>query len=207
VGVALFWLWGSAFNHKLLDCRWYALLLTRTVNTPLALCEAWGEALAVTGRLLIAMAGRLQSKSADGVVVRKTAGSACSRGRACECNLMNSARELIWLVPTWAFADLLLSLVTLRTAERTAWTPELVLLTEASFRIALLMSRGGPNVDTVRNNSCIVAILGYHENSVSLAVAWIPSCVTCQRFPWKVPTNSSNCELYKLRTFVTISDL
>jgi hypothetical protein len=26
-------------------CRWYALLLTRSVNTQLALCEAWGGAL------------------------------------------------------------------------------------------------------------------------------------------------------------------
>jgi hypothetical protein len=41
------------------DCRWYALLLTRTVNTPLALCEDGSEALDVTGRLFIAMAGRL----------------------------------------------------------------------------------------------------------------------------------------------------
>jgi hypothetical protein len=34
-----------------------------------------------------------------------------------------------------------------------------------------------PSVDTARNNSCIVAIVGYHGNSVYRAVAWIPICV------------------------------
>jgi hypothetical protein len=36
-------------------CRWYALLLARSVNTQLALCGA----LDVAGRRLVAMAGRL----------------------------------------------------------------------------------------------------------------------------------------------------
>jgi hypothetical protein len=35
-----------------------------------------------------------------------------------------------------------------------------------------------PGVDTARNSSCIVAIVGYHGNSVYRAVAWIPICVT-----------------------------
>jgi hypothetical protein len=56
-----FW---SRENHNLSDhypsqlilcCRWYALLLARTVSTQLALCEA----LDVTGRRLFAMSGRL----------------------------------------------------------------------------------------------------------------------------------------------------
>jgi hypothetical protein len=34
------------------------------------------------------------------------------------------------------------------------------------------------NVDIARNNSCIVAIVGYHEISVYRAVAWIPVWVT-----------------------------
>jgi hypothetical protein len=37
----------------------------------------------------------------------------------------NEARELIWLVPTKVFADMLLSLVTLRLPEHTERTPEL----------------------------------------------------------------------------------
>jgi hypothetical protein len=39
--------------------------------------------------------------------------------------LFNEARELIWLVPTKVFANLLLSLVTLRLPECAARTPEL----------------------------------------------------------------------------------
>jgi hypothetical protein len=46
-------LWGKP--QLVLGCRWYALLLTRTVNTQLALCGA----LDITGRRLVAMAGRL----------------------------------------------------------------------------------------------------------------------------------------------------
>jgi hypothetical protein len=43
----------------IIGCRWYALLLTRTVITQLALCEIWGGALAVVSRRLIAVAWRL----------------------------------------------------------------------------------------------------------------------------------------------------
>jgi hypothetical protein len=45
--------WG--YPQLKFGCRWYALLLTCSVNTQLALCEA----LDVTGRRLIAMDGRL----------------------------------------------------------------------------------------------------------------------------------------------------
>jgi hypothetical protein len=56
-GAFLEWCGGS--HNLMFGCRWYALLSTRTVNTQLALCEASGGALDVTGRLLIAMAGQL----------------------------------------------------------------------------------------------------------------------------------------------------
>jgi hypothetical protein len=62
---------GGVPSQLILGCRWYAVLLTRSVNTQLALCGA----LDVTGRRLIAVAGRLQLKSADGVASWKTAGS------------------------------------------------------------------------------------------------------------------------------------
>jgi hypothetical protein len=52
--------------HKYSYCRWYALLLARSVNTQLALCGA----LDVTGRELVAeAAGDLWSKSADGAAM------------------------------------------------------------------------------------------------------------------------------------------
>jgi hypothetical protein len=55
-----------------------------------------------------------------------------------------------------------------------------------------------PSVDTACNNTCFVAIVGYHGNPVYQAVAWILICVsitwlpkflTCGRFPWEAPTN------------------
>jgi hypothetical protein len=47
-------MWG-VFPQLMLGCRWYSLLLTRSVNKQLALCGA----LDVTGRRLVAVAGRL----------------------------------------------------------------------------------------------------------------------------------------------------
>jgi hypothetical protein len=44
----------------------------------------------------------------------------CSLDGACCSVKLYEARELIWLVPTEVFADLLLSLVTLRLPEHTA---------------------------------------------------------------------------------------
>jgi hypothetical protein len=49
---------------------------------------------------------------------------------------------------------------------------------------------GIPNIDTTRSNSRIVAIVGYHSNSVYQAVTLIMVWVTCERFPWKAPTMS-----------------
>jgi hypothetical protein len=46
-------------SQLMFGCRWYALLLARTVSTQLALCGVESGALDVTGRRLIAMAGRL----------------------------------------------------------------------------------------------------------------------------------------------------
>jgi hypothetical protein len=50
---------GGFPSQLILGCRWYALLLARSVNIQLALCGAGSGALDVTGRRLIAMAGRL----------------------------------------------------------------------------------------------------------------------------------------------------
>jgi hypothetical protein len=72
------------------------------------------------------MAGRLQVKSADGVAARKTAGSgAPSMRRAIQGSPMKPESELIRLVPTKVFADLLLLLLTLRLIERVVRTREL----------------------------------------------------------------------------------
>jgi hypothetical protein len=54
-----------------------------------------------------------------------------------------------------------------------------------------------PNVNTAHNNTCFVAIAGYHGNPVYRAVALIPICVSvtwlpkfliCGRFPWEATT-------------------
>jgi hypothetical protein len=37
---------------------------------------------------------------------------------------------------------------------------------------------GDPSENTARNNTCFVAIVGYHGNYVYRAVAWIPICVS-----------------------------
>jgi hypothetical protein len=44
----------------------------------LALKVSTGRACAVTGRLMLVVARRLLSESADGIAARKTAGAACS---------------------------------------------------------------------------------------------------------------------------------
>jgi hypothetical protein len=40
------------------------------------------------------------------------------------------------------------------------------------------MSSGGPNIETARNNVCVIAIAGYHGNSDYRIVASIPVWVT-----------------------------
>jgi hypothetical protein len=56
-----------------------------------------------------------------------------------------------------------------------------------------------PSENAARNNTRIVAIVGYHRNPLYRAVAWIPICIsviwsskflTCGRFPWEAPTTS-----------------
>jgi hypothetical protein len=74
-----------------------------------------------------------------------------------------------------------------------------------------------PRVDTARNNTCFVVIVGYHGNPVYravgwvpiyLSVTWLPKFLTCGRFPWEAPTTQHprqtsnipwliNCRLYK----------
>jgi hypothetical protein len=62
---------GVALGPQLiLGCRWYAPLLTRSVNTRLALAELEVELLDVTGlRLVAEAAGDLWSKSAVGAAL------------------------------------------------------------------------------------------------------------------------------------------
>jgi hypothetical protein len=56
---------------------------------------------------------------------------------------------------------------------------ELNMLTEASSMYSSVdVLKRDPSEDTARNSSCIVAIVGYHENSVYRAVVWIRICVT-----------------------------
>jgi hypothetical protein len=149
-------------------CRWYALLLARSINTQFALCEAWRGALDVTGRRFIAMAGRLQLKSADGVAARKTAGSIAlhwgSLDGACGSVKPDEARELIWLVPTKVFADLLLSLVSLRLTERDARTAPV-------YRAVTWIP-------------------------ICVSVTWSPKLSSCGRFPWEAPILSSLYNLF-----------
>jgi hypothetical protein len=52
---------GAVSPQLMFVCRWYALLLARSVNTQLALCEAWSGALDVTGRLLMRWPGDCSS--------------------------------------------------------------------------------------------------------------------------------------------------
>jgi hypothetical protein len=167
---------GAVSLQLMFGCRWYALLLARSVNTQLALCGAWSGAFDVTGRRLIAMAGRLQLKSADGVDAWKTAGSVVlhwdSLDGACSSVKPDEARELIWMVPTEVFADLLLLLVTLRLTERVTRTAGTVrvnrpeassLLAELNCVISLTALRRTqvkPLLATIH-----VAFVGYHGKS------------------------------------------
>jgi hypothetical protein len=76
------------------------------VRQPRKCCQAQ----AVTGWLLLAVARRLLSESADGVAARKTA---CSLDGTCSSVKLNEAREWILLVPTYVFANLQWSLVSI----------------------------------------------------------------------------------------------
>jgi hypothetical protein len=144
-------------------CRWYALLLTRSVNTQLVLCEAWGWMLLVgvwmwwpgdgsCSRLTALLFGRLL-----GVCLLFT--GAYSMGHAVQWSPMKPESELIQLVPLkslstcscpWLHCDLQNmprehASCTARTplANRSAsssWLSHIVLLTAPSSRISLLMS-------------------------------------------------------------------
>jgi hypothetical protein len=101
-------LWGGGLfpSQLILNCRWYALLLTRSVNTQLELCGAWGGALDVTGRWKIAMAGRLVVEVGWQLCCLKDCWEclpftgARSMGRAVRWSPMKPESELIQLVPT-----------------------------------------------------------------------------------------------------------
>jgi hypothetical protein len=115
----------------------------------------------------------------------------------------DEARELIWLVPTKVFADLLLSLVTLRLTERATRTALLelyVLIGLRHLRYWLAELNCAFSVTAFRRTqlktllaTIHVAFVGCHGNPVYRAVAWIRICVsiawsskflTCGRFPF-----------------------
>jgi hypothetical protein len=54
------------------------------------------------------------------------------------------------------------------------------------------------SADTARNNSCIVAIVRHHGNTVYSAVGSIPVWVTCGRFPSKALSSTQVHMLVKL---------
>jgi hypothetical protein len=89
------------------------------------------ELLDVTGRRLVAIATRLVVEVGWRRCCLETAGSVAlhwgSLGEACCSVKPDEAGELIWLVPTKVFADLLLSVVTLRRTERATRTALLVM--------------------------------------------------------------------------------
>jgi hypothetical protein len=102
--------------------------------------------------------------------------------RAVQWSLMKPESELIRLVATNVFADLPLSLVTLRLTERATRTAllELDALTSPchlanwiELRRLVNCLEADPSVNTARNNTWIVVIVGYHGNPVYRAVAWI----------------------------------
>jgi hypothetical protein len=92
--------WGVSPQSKF-GCRWYALLLTRSVNTQLALCGAWGGALwcywsaaDCDGRATVAEVGWRRCCLED-------CWECCSSLRLARWGVQFSeARELIRLVPT-----------------------------------------------------------------------------------------------------------
>jgi hypothetical protein len=112
----------------------------------------------------------------------------------------DETREFIWLVPTKDFADLLLSLVSLRLTERAARTrslhcwnvrangSETSWLLKRLLRVFLLLSCCEPNIETAFNHSCAITIVGYHGDPVYQVVASIPDWLACGGFVWKAPT-------------------
>jgi hypothetical protein len=129
----------------------------------------------------------------------------------------DEARELIWLVPTKVFADLLHSLVTLRLTERATRTALLELyvliglmhlrywLAELNCVVSLTALRR-TQVKTLLA-TIHAAFVGCHGNPVYRAVTWIPIWVsvtwspvfpTCGRFPWEAPTEVQLYVRYKI---------
>jgi hypothetical protein len=116
----------------------------------------------------------------------------------------DEARELIWLVPTKVFADLLLLLVTLRLTERATRTALLELyvligLRHLRYWLAELVSLTALRRTQVKTLLATIhfAFVGCHGNPVYRAVTWIPICIsliwspvfpTCGRIPWEAPT-------------------
>jgi hypothetical protein len=201
-------------------CRWYALLLTRSVNTQLALCGAWSgapwcywsvvdcddRATCSWSRLTALLVGRLL-----GVLLFT---GASSMGRAVEWSPIKPEGWSGWFTlkssPTchcrWLHCDLQnvprehtnCTAGTVR-ANRSEASWQLTELNWTELSRLLNYPEADPSVNTARNNTWIVAIVGYHRKLVYRAVAWIPICLsitwspvfpTCGRFPWEAPTIS-----------------
>jgi hypothetical protein len=94
--------------------------------------------------------------------------------RCLHCDLQNVSRE---------HAKCTAGTVHAYWSEASCWLTELIhvvwLTAWSVFLVQLCWClEADPIVDTARNNSCIVAIVGYHGNPIYRAVAWIPICVS-----------------------------
>jgi hypothetical protein len=93
---------------------------------------------------------------------------------ACRSVKYDEARELIWLVPTKVFADLLLSLVTLRLTERAART--------ALLEMYMLTGRGHLAdwlTDWLTELNCVVSLTVLRRTQVKTLLATIHVAFVC----------------------------
>jgi hypothetical protein len=186
---------GGVTTQLILGCGWYALLLARTVITQFALCEAWIGALDVTGRRLIAMAGRLVVEVGWRCRCLEDCWECCSSlssldGACCSVK-HDEARDLggshLSFRQPAPIAGYIATYRTCYVSTRTALLGLFMLTGPRHLRnwinwtdlLRLLNClEADPSVNTARNNTRIVAIVGYHGNAVYRAVTWIPICVS-----------------------------
>jgi hypothetical protein len=122
-----------------------------------------------------------------------------SMRRAVQWSPMKPERELIWLVPLkssptcsyrWLHCDLqnvphehakcTAGNVHANWSEASCWLTDPRRLVNCLKRLSVYLSSClvvHPSVDTTRNNTWIVAIVGYHGNPVYRTVTWIPICI------------------------------
>jgi hypothetical protein len=154
---------------RILVCRWYVLLLTRSVK-PLALCEAWGRAtscywsaVGCNGQATVVEVGWLRCCLEDCWECCTSLGLArwgvlFSEARWSQrVHLAGSHLSLSRPAP---IAGYVATCGTCRANTRTA-------LLELSIW-TFVPCWGVPSVDAACNNHCIVAVVGYHGNPVLL---------------------------------------